>query len=106
MSADFVLYAVAPHADLDVLDAIAAVTNVSTIYWPDDDPPGDDPMALSSSQYTRHWDLISASEDRNEVSRQWIGQVSWLKAGLLGDVQRFVPPAVATISRLVYKEMK
>lgn len=43
----------------------------------------------------------SFSKFASESPNIWIGEVSWLKAGLTGDKEAYIPNPVATISELI-----
>lgn len=60
---------------------------------------GRDSIITAGSRY--HDELISILYGERWVGPNvWIGQVSWLKAGLLGEQERFIPACVRRIQQL------
>jgi hypothetical protein len=47
------------------------------------------------------WDRIMRRAGLVDGHDCWVGQVSWLKAGLMGDAERYIPDAVRNVAVLV-----
>lgn len=103
MSADLTIYAVAPGATNIVHDALALVLGEYIIgdRWEPDEVENwtkQGVRVLTWDEYQAAWDLIG---DTPQVTRQWVGQVSWLKAGLMDDSDLYIPGAIRAISNML-----
>lgn len=69
--------------------------------------PADHPVKI---MLNGPWELDHERFDelkaRGEIEDIWIGEVSWLKAGLFGDSASFIPPLVAAISETFHSVYK
>ena len=60
---------------------------------------GDDILrGITTERWLATRDALGMDDDLDSF---WIGQVSWLKAGLLGDEERYIPAPVRAISAMI-----
>lgn len=90
MSADLALFAISAGDDetIDVWDQLRSVELISS----DPDGPGE----ISFEDHGRLWRYVETHTKSIEV-----GQVSWIKAGLAGDVGRYVPAPILRATELI-----
>lgn len=88
MSADLHIIAFDP-ASIPV-DAVRDYFNFDLLSYDDDDVEG---MNAGLDEQDKNSNLIYG-EGFNFIDDVWVGQVSWGKAGLLGDVDKFVPRSI------------
>lgn len=104
MSADLTIYAVSPDATNAVHDALALVLSEYIIGGSDWKPDEIEAWTkqgvrvLTWGEYSAAWAVL---DDDRYVTRQWVGQVSWLKAGLMDDGDLYIPGVVRAINAML-----
>lgn len=91
MSAD--LHIITFDPDTIPVDAIRTYFNFDALAFSDDDVDG---LMEALKEQDKVQEAIYGDEQKF-LDDVWVGQVSWGKAGLLGDVDRYVPRSVRNL---------
>lgn len=59
----------------------------------------DETLQVGSQEWDEAYDKVAGTP------RVWIGEVSWLKASLLGDAERYIPDAVQRVTDIIGEDL-